>query len=80
MRDLDPARAKREREIDHVADPADVGAVHHGVHGKQQLMPNHLGRQRPLPGKRAVIAGDVVGGCRVAVLDRDLDVIEPGLA
>jgi hypothetical protein len=33
----------------------------------------------PLPGKRAVIAGDVVGGWSIAVLDGDLHVVEPGL-
>src|SRR5262245_37663210 len=79
MRDLDPAGAKREREIDHAADPVDVGAVHHGVHGERQLVPNDLGRECPLPGKRAVIAGDVVGGCSIAVLDGYLHVVEPGL-
>jgi hypothetical protein len=53
--------------------------VHHGVHGERQLVPNDLGRECPLPGKRAVIAGDVVGGCSVAVLDGDLHVVEPDL-
>jgi hypothetical protein len=53
--------------------------MHHGVHGEQQLVPNDFGRERPLAGKRTVIAGDVVGGCSVAVLDRDLHMIEPGL-
>src|SRR5262249_12756245 len=80
VRDLDPARADREREIDYVANPVDVGTVHHRVHGEQQLVPHDLRRECPLPGKCAVIAGNVVGGCGVAVLDGDLHMIEPGLA
>ena len=79
VRDLDPARADREREIDHVANPVDVGTVHHRVHRERQLLPHDLRRQCPFPGQRAVIAGNVVGGCRVAVLDGDLHMIEPGL-
>jgi hypothetical protein len=67
--DFDPAGPEREREIDHAADPVDIGAVHHSVHGERQLVPDDLGGERPLPGKRAVIAGDVVSGCSVAVLD-----------
>ena len=62
MRNLDPARAKRERDIDHLADPVDVGAMHYGVHGEQQLAPSDFGRKRPLAGKRTVIPGDVIGG------------------
>ena len=57
----------------------DVGAVHDGVHGERQLVPNDLGCECPLSGKRAVVAGDVVGGRGVAVLDGDLHVVEPGL-
>ena len=79
VRDLDPARAEREREIDHVADPVDVGAVHHRVHGERQLVPNDLGRECALPGKRPVVAGDAVGGRSVGVLDGDLHMVEPGL-
>src|SRR5262249_9251705 len=79
VRDLDPAGAKRERELDHAADSVDVGAVHHGVYGEQQFAANDLGRECPLPGKRAAIASDVVGGRGIAVLDGDLHVVEPGL-
>ena len=80
MRDLDPARAEREREIDHVADPVDVGTVHHRVHGERKLMPHDLGCECPFPRKRPIIAGDVVGGPSVAVLDRNLDMVEPSLS
>jgi hypothetical protein len=69
MRNLDPARAKREREIDHLADPVDVGTVHHRIHGERELVSHDLGRECPFPGKCARIAGDVVGGPSVAVLD-----------
>ena len=79
MRNLDPARAKRERDIDHLADPVDVGAMHYGVHGEQQLAPSDFGRKRPLAGKRTVIPGDVIGGWILAVLYRDLHMVEPGL-
>jgi hypothetical protein len=44
MRNLDPARAKREREIDHLADPVDVGTVHHRIHGERELC---VARPRP---------------------------------
>ncbi len=76
MRDLDPCGAEREREIDHRSDVRDIGAVHDRVHGEGQLQSHHLGRERALAREGAVIAGDVVGGTGLAVLDRDLHVIE----
>jgi hypothetical protein len=78
VRDLDPTRAERKREIDHVADPVDVGTVHYRVHGERQLVPHDRRGQGALPGKGAGIAGDVIGRLSVAVLDRDLHMVEPG--
>ena len=72
-----PAASRNTRS--HVADPVDVGAVHHSVHGERQLVPHDLGRECALPSKRPVVAGDVVGGRRAAVLDGDLHMVEPGL-
>ena len=75
--DLDAACAERQREIDHLADAVDIGAVHNRIHGERQLMPHDLGCERALLRERAVIAGDMVGGGRFAVLNGDLHVVEP---
>ena len=48
MRDFDAACAERERQIDHVGDVIDIGAVHHGVDGERQFAPHHLGGERAL--------------------------------
>ena len=37
VRDLDPARAERERQHHHVLDVINVGAVHHSVDGERDL-------------------------------------------
>jgi len=76
VRNLDAARAKREREIDHVADPLDVGPVHHRVDREQEVVAHGRGRQRPFFAKCAPVPGDAVGGRSVAVLDRDLHMVE----
>ena len=78
VRDLDAACAERQCEIDHLADAVDVGAMHDRVDGQRQPVPHDLGRERALARERAVIAGDVVGGGGLAVLDGDLHVVEPG--
>ena len=78
VRDLDPARAERERERHHVLDVIDVGAVHHGVDGERDFEMHDFGGERALPGEGAFVAGDVVGGSALAILDRDLHVIETG--
>src|SRR5258708_24880568 len=77
MRNLDPARAKREREIDHLADPVDVGTVHHRIHGERELVSHDLGpecsflnKSPPLP---AVWSGDL----RAASLVRDRYMFNP---
>ena len=79
MRDLDTVCSQCEREIDDIADPVDVGAVHHCVHRERELMPNDRGGERPFPGECARVAGNAIGGLGVAVLDRDLHMIKPGL-
>ena len=40
--------------------------------------PHDFGGERALARERALVAGDVVGACGLAVLDRDLHVIETG--
>ena len=68
-----------EREIDDVVDALDVGPVHHGVDSEQKVVAHDRGRQRPFSGKCARVAGDAVGGRSVAVLDRDLHMVETAL-
>ena len=79
MRDLDTAGAERQRKVDHLTDAIDTGAMHDRVHGEWQLEPHNLGRQRLLAREGAIIAGDMIGGWRLAVLDRNLRVVEPCL-
>src|SRR5262249_41151148 len=45
-----------------------------------ELVQHDLGCECPFPGKCARIAGDVVGGPSVAVLDRNLHMVEPSLS
>ena len=54
--------------------------MHDRIHGEEELVPHDLDRECSLPGKCAGIAGDVVGGLSVAVLDRYLYMVEPGLS
>ena len=68
-----------ERQIDHVGDALDIGAMHHEIDGERQAEPHRLGGERMLALERAAIAGDMVGGYGVGVLDRDLHVIEARL-
>src|SRR5438093_13621461 len=42
VRNLDAARAKREREIDHLGDPVDVGTMHDRIDGEEELVPHDL--------------------------------------
>ena len=53
--------------------------MHDRVDGERQFEPHHLGGKRALAREGALVSGDVVGRGFYAVLDRDLDVIEPGL-
>ena len=57
----------------------DVGAMHDEIDGERQAEPHDFGGERVLALEGAAIAGDVVGGHRVAILDRDLHVVEAGL-
>jgi hypothetical protein len=61
VRDFDSARAKGEREINHLGDPVDIRSVHDAIDGERQLLPHDFSRQRSFPGKCARIAGDMVG-------------------
>ena len=79
MRDFDAAGAERQREVNHGADAVDVGAVHDRIDGQRKLQPHHFGRERLLAGEGAFIAGNVVGGGALAVLDRDLHMVEAGI-
>ncbi len=79
MRDLDPRGLQPEREIDHLGDAFDIGAMHHEIDGQQQSEPHRFGGKRMLALERAAIAGDMVGRHRVGILDRNLHVIEAGL-
>ena len=79
MRDLDPAGAERKRQRHHVRDAIDVGAMHHRVDRERNLQAHHFGGERALAREGAFIAGDAVGAGRLAVLDRNLDVIEAGV-
>jgi hypothetical protein len=69
VRDLDTARAERDRERHHVLGVIDVGAVHHSVDGERDLEINDFGGERALAGEGAFVAGDAVGGRTLAVLD-----------
>ena len=53
--------------------------MHHHVDGERQAELHHLGGERALARRGAVVAGDMVGGCFLAVLDRNLHVVEPGV-
>ena len=53
--------------------------MHHHVDGERQAELHDFGRERALARRGAVIAGDMVGGFLLAVLDRDLHVIEAGV-
>ena len=48
MRDLDAAGAERQREVDHVGDALDIGAMHDDVDGERQTEPHRLGGERAL--------------------------------
>ena len=53
--------------------------MHDHVDGERQTEPHDLAGERALAREGAVVAGDVIGGCLLAVLDRDLHVIEAGV-
>ena len=78
MRDLDPARAEGHRLGDERLDGVDIGAVDHGVDGQRQPGRRDLAREGALLRMGAAIAGDAVGLVLAHVLDRELDVVEPG--
>jgi hypothetical protein len=61
-----------------VGDAVDVGTVHDRVHRERELSPHDLAGERPFPGNCARVAGKVIGGGGVAVLDRYLYMVEPG--
>ena len=79
MRDFDPAGAERQRQRHHVCEAIDVGAMHHRVDRQRNLQAHDLGGKRALAREGAFIAGDAIGAGRLAVLDRDLHVIEAGV-
>jgi hypothetical protein len=66
VRDLDPARAERERQRYHVLDVINVGAVHHSVDGERDFEMNDFGGERALAGEGAFVTGDAVGGGTLA--------------
>ncbi len=80
VRNLDPARAKRAREIDHVDDPIDVRTMHDRIHRERELASHDFGSECPFLGKRALVTGDAIGGLSAAVLNRNLHMVEPGLS
>jgi hypothetical protein len=53
--------------------------MHDRIDGKEEFAPHDLGREGSLPGKCTGIAGDVIGRLRVAVLNRNLHMVQPGL-
>ena len=78
MRDLDTARAQVERQRNHLRDPIDIGAVHHDVDGERNLQRVDIGGKRPLPYECALVPRDAIALSLVAVLNRNLHVIESG--
>ena len=60
MRDFDPLGLQRDREIDHLVDVRNIGAVHDYVDCKRQTEPYHFGRKRNFALERAGIPGDVI--------------------
>src|SRR5437764_2658020 len=80
MRDFDPAGAQSKRKIHHRPDALEIGSMHDGIDRERQLEPHNLSRQRALARESTFVAGYTIGGCRFAVLDRYLHVIEAGLA
>ena len=79
MRDLDARGAEGERQFHHRFDARDIGAMHHHVDGERQAELHDFRRKRALARRGAVIAGYMIGGFLLAVLDRDLHVIETGI-
>jgi hypothetical protein len=77
MGDLHPARRQCECEIDHFADPIDIGTMHYCIHGQRQFEPDDLPRQRLLSCESTAVAGNVVSGRGDAVLKRNLHMVEP---
>ena len=74
---LDPAGAEFQRQRHHVGDTIDIGAMHDCIDGQRQFHLDRISCKCELAGEGAVIARDVVGRGRDAVLDRYLNVIEP---
>src|SRR5262245_4482878 len=71
--DLDPDRAERQRQFHHRLDTPNIRAVHDHVDRQRQTEAHDLAGDGTLAGERAFIAGDEIGGCFVAVLDRNLN-------
>lgn len=76
VRDLDAARAQRQGQLYHRLDAPDIGAMHDQIDGQRKTEAHDLAGNRTLAGGCALVAGDVIGGCLLEVLDRYLHVIE----
>jgi hypothetical protein len=56
----------------------DIAAVDHGIDGQQQVLADDLGGEGALAKIGTLVASDVIGRGCLAILKRDLDVIETG--
>src|ERR1700730_3628779 len=79
VRNFDALRFQRDSEIDHFADPPNIGAMHDRIDRERQAEPHDFASERMFALERAAIARNVIRGYGVGVLDRDLDVVEAGL-
>ena len=78
VRQLQPLRAELQRQLEQLIDAIEVRPVQHGVDREREAELLRRVRGRDLLRERPV-AGDAVVVLRVRALDRDLDVVEPGL-
>ncbi len=79
MGDLEALGAKLDRELDDLVQMVEVLAVHHGVDGQRQADRGDLLGERQLLGMAVLVAADPVGALGPAVLDAELEMIEPGI-
>src|SRR5262245_51888033 len=79
VRNLDAGRAERQRQFYHRLDTSDIRAVHDHVDCQRQTETHDLAGDGTFAGGCAFVAGDEIGGCFVAVLDRNLNMVEASI-
>ena len=79
MSDLDTPCTERHGQFDHLAGARDIGAMDHGIDGQRQAIVGDGFGDDLFLRVGAFIIADPVGGFSFGVLDRELNVIEPGV-